>query len=229
MKIIKKLQSYVPPDMGIPLLIALAWNLFVFYFPRPITASRHHFDMTTAFDKWMPVIPWTVIIYFSCYIFWALNYILSCYQPRKESYRFLSAHFLAETAALVLFIALPTTLSRPEGREIKNVFDRLLAYLYSIDSADNLFPSLHCLVSWMCVIGVRNNEIVPKWYKIFSYVFTLMIFITVLTTKQHVAADILSGVIIAELSYRFTDKIGLTKLFEKIHCKLYHLGPTTES
>ncbi len=215
--------------MGFPLLLSLAWNIFVFYFPRPITSSWHHFNMTTSVDRWMPVLPWTVIIYFSCYIFWGINYILACWQERKEAYRFLSAHFLAETISLVLFFVLPTTLERPEGREVKNIFDQLLCYLYSIDSADNLFPSLHCLISWFCVIGVRKNEKVPTWYKIFSYVFTFTIFITVLTTKQHVVADIISGIIIAELCYQITDKICFSALYGKIHSKLYKLDTKTES
>lgn len=39
--------------------------------------------------------------------------------------------------------------------------------LYWIDAADNLFPSIHCLVSWLCWIGVRRRRDIPYGYSFF--------------------------------------------------------------
>lgn len=228
MKTIKKLLALVPPHMGIPLMFALAWNCFVFYFPRLFTAGMKHYDMTSSLDRAVPVLSWTVVIYFGCYIFWGLNYIMACRQSKEMGYRVLSADFLAKVVSLVFFFAIPTTLARPENIEVHNIFDRLLRYLYSIDSPDNLFPSLHCMVSWFCVIAVRRNPTVPRWYRIFSYIFTFMIFITVLTTKQHVIADIFAGVFIAELCYQLTDAIGFSGLYRRVHERIFRIAKDTE-
>ena len=73
--------------------------------------------------------------------------------------------------------------------------------LYQVDRASNLFPSIHCLVSWLCFVGVRGKKHIPKWYQVCSCVMAIAVFVSTLTTKQHVVIDVLGGVILAEVSY----------------------------
>ena len=73
--------------------------------------------------------------------------------------------------------------------------------LYSIDSPENLLPSLHCYISWLCWIGTRKNSHIPKWYQYTSLAIAVAICISTLTVKQHVFADLVTGVLLAELSY----------------------------
>ena len=65
----------------------------------------------------------------------------------------------------------------------------------------NLFPSIHCLVSWFCFVGIRGRKEIPRWYRIFSCVAALAVCVSVLTTKQHGAIDIAGGVVLAELCF----------------------------
>ena len=79
--------------------------------------------------------------------------------------------------------------------------DWALSVTYQSDSPDNLFPSLHCFMSWLCWIGVRGNDHVPKWYRNLSLVIAIAICISTLTVKQHVFVDAVAGVLLAEICY----------------------------
>ena len=93
--------------------------------------------------------------------------------------------------------------------------------LYEVDAADNLFPSIHCLTSWLCVIAVRGNEKIPKWYRAASVLIALSICVSTLTTKQHVIADGIAGVLLAEGSYFLTKKSGFLKWYGDSVTALY--------
>ena len=58
------------------MLTAFVWNELVYLGARFITGSRRHYDMTTALDRRIPFLPWTITIYFGCFVFWTINYYL---------------------------------------------------------------------------------------------------------------------------------------------------------
>ena len=106
------------------------------------------------------------------------------------------------------------------------MFENAMKCLYSMDAADNLFPSIHCLTSWLCIIAVINQERVPKAYKVISVILAILVCISTITTKQHVIVDVIAGVMLAEFSRRLAPKA--LKLmqhyrFGEYHPKIYRL------
>lgn len=189
-------------------LLALLWNEVVYLGARWIAHSWHHYDLTLSMDALVPFLPWTVSIYFGCYLFWAINYYLCAKQPEAERNRFFCADILAKSVCFLFFLVLPTTNVRPEITG-NGLWDIGMKLLYSIDAADNLFPSIHCLNSWLCWVGVRKDKAVPLVYRWISFVLAVAVCITTLTTRQHVIADVISGVFLAEVCYCIT---GLEKV-----------------
>lgn len=196
------------------LVVAVLWNEAVYLGARQIAQSWHHYDMTTAIDRLVPFLPWTVSIYFGCYLFWCINYYLCTAQERPERDRFFCADVLSKGICFVLFLLIPATNIRPEIIG-ETVWDTLMKLLYSIDAADNLFPSIHCLVSWLCWIGVRKRKDIPVLYRLFSLAMAVAVCLSTLTTRQHVIADVIGGVALAEISYML---VRCTKL-----CKYYSI------
>ena len=74
----------------------------------------------------------------------------------------------------------------------------MLQWLYTMDAPVTLFPSIHCLLSWLCWRGFCKLEH-PRWMNGLSLLFTLAVFASTVLVKQHYAADILGGVAVAEL------------------------------
>ena len=74
------------------------------------------------------------------------------------------------------------------------------------NSPSNLFPSIHCYVSWMCWKGVEGSEKVPKWYQRFSLVFAILIIISTQVLKQHYIVDAAAALLLVEFFWRFYQK-----------------------
>lgn len=181
-------------------LLALSWNQLVYYGGSLIAGNAPHDDWTLALDRLTPFLPWTVSIYFLCYLFWMITYLLAAGQRKEFAYRFFFADFLAKAVCLICFVFLPTTNLRPvvEGNSLWEV---LMRFLYQIDAPVNLFPSIHCLVSWLCWLGVRDRKEFPRWYQRFSFWMAAAVCLSTLTTKQHVILDLIGGIILAEISW----------------------------
>lgn len=208
----KRSSQWIPSYAIIPLIFCLMVNTLVYNGSMKINSNRYHYDFTTSFDQKVPLIPSFLIIYFGCYLFWAVNYILIAKQGKEHFYRFQVADVLSRIVCFIFYVFLPTTNIRPEivGDDI---FMKGLQWLWQIDPANNLFPSIHCLVSWFCYIGIRGQKKVPKWYRVASCIFALLVFISTQVTKQHYIVDVFGGVILAEVSYFIGRKTSLYRLF----------------
>lgn len=156
--------------------------------------------MTTYIDQLIPFLSWTVSIYLGCYLFWGINYFLCATQNKSERQRFFCADALAKGICFLLFLLIPTTNIRPEITG-ETFWDNLMILVYQLDAADNLFPSIHCLVSWLSWIGVRKRKDISIYYRYFSLVMAIAVCISTLTTKQHVIIDVIGGILLAEVSY----------------------------
>ena len=163
--------------------------------------------------------PQFLIVYFGCYIFWAVNYILAARQEKEQIYRFFTADLISRCVCLIIFLAYPTTNTRPviEG---SGFWDLLAGWLYSIDAADNLFPSIHCLVSWFCFLGIKDQKRIPAWYKGVSFVLAVLVFLSTLFTKQHVLVDVAGGVILAQICFMLGQKTEIWHIYERVGSKI---------
>jgi len=197
-----KPQQNKPPraETVVVLLLAFFCNEAVYLGARRIAHTWPHYDMTTPLDQMIPFLPWTITVYLGCYVFWAANYYLCARQAPAERDRFFCADLLAKLVCFALFLLIPTTNIRPEITG-GTIWDSAMALLYRLDRADNLFPSIHCLVSWFCWIGVRHRKDILAWYRRFSLAAATAVCLSTLTTVQHVLADAAGSLLLAELCW----------------------------
>lgn len=216
---VKHLEPIVPLYAVVPLICCFILNSLVYYGATVINANRVHYDLTLDFDRKVPVIPAFIIIYFGCYIFWITNSILIAKISKKSCMRFVFAYITSISICALLYVAMPTTNVRPEITGT-GVFESLMRVLYQIDKPENLFPSIHCLLSWFCYIGLRGRKEIPKSYRIFSCIFAILVFLSTQFTKQHYIVDVFGGVIIAEVMYYICKNNkwynGMEKIFDMI-------------
>lgn len=174
-------------------------------------------DMTTALDRKIPVQPMWTLVYVGAYLFWAVNYVLMA--RGRDWYRIMAAEATAKLICGLFFVLLPTTNIRPMVQG-SDVGAWLLRLIYQIDAASNLFPSIHCLESWICFAGLRGRKNIPLWYRIFSGIFAAAVCISTLTTRQHVLADVIAGVLLAEAALFLSRRFGRGRYLERIFCNL---------
>jgi len=219
MNYLKNLISKCKRKNHVPVLtlavLSLSTNMVTYFGTRVFTKYFQHHDMTLEFDTNTPFIPWTVAIYLGCYLFWIVNYILGCFQDDEETMRFWCADFFAKLVCLAFFVLLPTTNIRPIITDT-DIWSKGMLWLYRNDPANNLFPSIHCLTSWFCVIAIRKQKNIPSWYQAVSVIIALSICISTLTTKQHVVVDVFAGIFLAEFAYWFVQKSGFINFYKKM-------------
>ncbi len=209
------LSRIIPATRIFPPLAALAVNMAVYCGSRLIAGGWHHYNIETRFDRMIPFFPPSVVIYLGCYLFWAVNYILIARLEKKDACRFFAADFLSRMVCFVIYLVFPTTNTRPQiGTD--GFFEKIMSLLYRADAADNLFPSIHCLVSWFCYIGIRGKKEVPAWYRGASCVMAVLVCVSTLTTKQHVIVDVAGGVILAEVCFSVAKNERVWKAYGKV-------------
>lgn len=215
MALILHIRHLIPSYAAFPLFFALLWNQAVYYGARIATASFPHYDLTTYFDRLIPVVPFFTSIYFLAFPFWAAGYILSVRISRDQAMTLLCGDFLSKGVCLVFFLLFPTTNIRPEiaGR---GIWEALLLWLYQTDSPDNLFPSIHCLVSWLCFAGIRRQPTIPLPCQAATLFMALLVFLSTLFTRQHVIADVLGAIVIGEACYRIASLPRVRGCYGKI-------------
>lgn len=206
----ERLFKIVPRYACIPLISVVLVNFTVYYVGRCITKDVVHHNLQFAFEEKIPFWPWMILVYFGCYLFWIHNYISVSKLDRKHALRMYLTDILSKLTCFVFFILLPTTMDRAVITG-DGIFDNAVRFLYQIDAADNLFPSIHCLVSWICFIGVRGRKEVPKWYQVVSLILAILVCISTLTLKQHVIVDVIAGILIPELIFFILGRFILTK------------------
>ncbi|QCX34694.1 phosphatase PAP2 family protein [Caloramator sp. E03] len=203
MKVIRKIYDFIPQYAIMPLLLCVIINFYVYSGARLFYKNRAFHNLTTNLDNMIPVVPAFIIFYFGSYLFWIFNYILISRISQESCYRLAISDILGKLTCFIIYVAFPTTNIRP-NITTSGVFVDMLKFLYNVDAANNLFPSIHVLVSWYCFIGLRNNKTIPAWYKYFSLFMAIMISISTLTTKQHVIADVIAGVVLAEATWQLS-------------------------
>lgn len=213
----KRIDPICPLFAIIPLISCFALNMIVYSGTMVLCADWYHYDFTTSLDRAVPLVSEWMYIYFGCYLFWIANYILVARINRDKPsmfYRFVFTDMLSRIVCGVFYLLLPTTNIRPDI-VVNNFSDWLLQFLYNVDQPTNLFPSIHCLVSWLCFVGIRRSKLVPNWYKAFSCIFALLVVLSTQFTKQHYWVDAVSGILFAEILYWIGQHVSAYRPLER--------------
>jgi len=211
MKLKHCFDKLLPQYTRLPLLGCVILN-FAVYFGTSLF-DLNYVNLVTPADRLIPMIPSAVIVYVLAFPFWVINYILIA-RENSENCGILFGEMAAKLICLLFFLLLPTEtdLPRVEG---KDFFSWLVRLIYFMDRPVNLFPSIHCLESWLCWRGLFGCKKVCKGYKAFSLVFALMVFASTLLIHQHLIVDVPSAVIVAEIGLFMSRKLQLGERYAR--------------
>ena len=150
-------------------------------------------------DLNVPLLPNTVWVYVSEYLYFAFIYWL-CRETRNLNKYFYS--FMAlQIVSSIIFILWPTTYPRdsyPLPVDLNALTQFGFSTLRSADSAANCCPSLHVSSVYLCSF-IFLDEQRAKFPFVFLY--GTLITLSTLTTKQHYLVDVVTGFLIAVVFY----------------------------
>ena len=168
--------------------ILLGYLLFcIFYLGAHRLAVRDPYPLqTSAFDRAIPFIPWTIAVYLSQFLFLFLALWLQTDSARLT--RAFAALAIGTILSCAIFILWPTTVPRPPVRNA--AFDAL--WLFDVPA--NCFPSLHTALAAIAAFFWPRRG---RWLAI---LWAAAIILSTLTTKQHVAIDVVGGLAVAAVA-----------------------------
>lgn len=196
--------KWIPTGSIFPYLLVFAFQTIAYFVTELFAKSITRHNITTSIDQKVPVIPVFIYIYFGCYLFWLINMMLGGRVSKEHFYKLCTTSVICTILCACIYLVYPCTLTRPEIK-VTDVNTFFLDVLYKIDQPVNLCPSLHCLTSWLCVISVRKQKSIPTGYRIFSYIYALLILISTQVLKQHVLIDLITGVLVAEIIWQIVN------------------------
>ena len=176
-----------------------------------------------AIDDRFHVVPFFVAVYVFAYAFWFVAPVAASLTKRRNFVNYAVGLSLGFFIGFLFFAFMPTVMDRAaEGLmdigERPGFLRALLRWLYSFDGGEtavNLFPSYHCLVSVYCYLAVRKQPEISKGFRAYSLVTALLICLSTLYTKQHYIPDVIGGVAIAVGCYALVEKLDPGKKWDK--------------
>jgi membrane-associated phospholipid phosphatase len=180
------------------LMYSFAYALYYItnHFPivTPVLLPMGWIDLNT------PFMPWTVLIYMSEYFYFAFVYILLRREDNINKY--LYSYFFAQIVACFIFIVYPVTYPRelfPIPTDIPLWLQGMWTWLRTADAPTNCLPSLHVTSVYLSAFAFITDK-QKKLFWVF-FIWSTLIALTTLTTKQHYLVDIITGIMLASFCY----------------------------
>lgn len=214
----KKYEVLFPSYIFIPLLLLLFMNFITYFCSKIITNHLYHYTPSTIIDDVIPLVPIFIIVYILAYVQWIVGFIVIARESKMVCYKYLSAELIAKFICLIFFFLIPTTMIRPEICN-NSLLLGLVNFIYMIDAPVNLFPSIHCLESWLVFRGSLACKKVTSIYKIVTFIFSILVCLSTVFVKQHLIVDIFGGILVVEIGILLSNKFNTGIIFEKINIK----------
>ncbi len=215
----KFLDTVVPSFVRLPLLLAVGTNMLTYYLvPILLGENIHRYDlawMSAGLDDWLPFVPFFVLFYALAFAQWGFSYIFHCRESAQLCYRMVVADIIAKLICLVCFVLLPTEIVRPEITG-NSIWEWATGIFYATDKPINLFPSIHCLESWICFRTAMMMEKRNGWYITAQGILTVLVMASTVLIKQHFVIDIPAGVLVVEIGLFLSDRCGLWRVLRKV-------------
>jgi membrane-associated phospholipid phosphatase len=143
----------------------------------------------------LPFIPAFIYFYISYHVLIVFSLFVYALQADHlpTLRRFVFALVTSVLIAAIIFILLPTTVTRPmiNGDSLSL---RITQFVYSNDQPYNCFPSLHVTWSLICCYYLQKQIGFRRFLTLLNSMLFIMICLSTLFVRQHYVLDVIGGV-----------------------------------
>ncbi len=210
----------------LPLFLFFIAYLLLFSLIEQAEAPEYHYTYMRI-DRLIPFCEFFVIPYFA----WFLMIPCVCFYllMKKESeYRRMSYMLVFGMSVFIVFsLIVPTKLYlRPYFIPGDNICSRMVAYLYSIDTSTNVFPSIHVYNTCVAMQAVMrsNTRLFRKpVMRVGIDLLSILIILSTVFIKQHSLLDVVGALLLFVLADRLVNvyegNVAAEPLFGKKRAK----------
>lgn len=185
------------------------------YLEHTVTKFTKYHVMHTALDDEIPFCEYFIVPYLLWFAYVAVAILFFFFRNKDDYYRLCAFLFFGMTVSLIICSFWPNgTNFRPQIDPDKNIFSRIVAELYQVDTCTNVFPSIHAYNSIGVNIAVqRSGEIRRlrhgKLIQRASSLLMLSICLATVFLKQHSVLDVAGAIVMAFIMYGLVYGFGV--------------------
>ena len=189
---------------------ALIYITWFSYLEKTINHQVSFHVMHAALDDKIPFCEYFIIPYMLWFAYVAVAVLYFMFKNRDDFYRLCAFLFSGMTISLIICSVFPNgTDFRPILDPAKNIFTRIVAWLYRTDTCTNVFPSIHCYNSIGVTIAVLHSQDIAaskhgRLVKFASTILAILICMSTMALKQHSVYDVAGAIILASIVFEFT-------------------------
>jgi membrane-associated phospholipid phosphatase len=188
------------------------------------------------FNEKVPFWPWTIYPYVVAYPFWAATFIYISMRSKENMYKITVITLVTfiicgiwyffwqsdvESWRLTSGLFLNNDYLTP--RTDLNFTESLVMWIYQAAGPRNALPSMHTLMSWLCILTIRLDRKMPMVAKVIIWTLSIAIIVATQTLKQHYVIDLIAGIALAELAFWLLKDTKLVTIFKGWMTKLNKL------
>ena len=189
------------------LKLMLYWPIYglLFVFVERYYPVSSYYPMHCAVDDWIPFCEVFVVAYMLWFLFLAGTLLYLLFYDVEIFTRTFGFLFYFTVGVLIFMIFPNCQQLRPESFVRDNVFTKLVAMFYSIDTNTNVCPSLHVAGSFGAMFGIwHSKRFRSVWWKISSAALVVLITLSTIFIKQHSVIDCMAALPLTALGYLFS-------------------------
>lgn len=173
--------------------------------------------ISTPLDEKIPFVPGFIYIYMIWYPFLIYSFYV-IFKYNKEKYiKLILTTILSLLILYIFFIVFPSEVVRPEVNSFHDITSFVIYMVYKTDTPTCCFPSGHCLLCFILLYNLLDNNRLPKKFKYPAIIINILIIISTLLVKQHVIYDVIGSFVLATINYYFVVNL---KYFDEIKRKM---------
>lgn len=188
---------------------AFIYIIWFSYLEKTINSHVNYHIMHAALDDKIPFCEYFIVPYMLWFVYVAAAVLYFMAVNKDDYYRLCAFLFSGMTISLIICSVFPNgTDFRPLLDPRKNIFCRIVAWLYRTDSCTNVFPSIHCYNSIGVAIAVLRSENIAAakhgaLVKHGSTLLAVLICMSTMALKQHSVYDVAGAIILASIVFGF--------------------------
>lgn len=176
----------------------------------------------TGLDDLIPFVEFFIVPYLLWFLYVAVVFVYLFFKNKQEFYQYCIFLFTGMTLFLLVSTVYPNGhLLRPASFERNNIFILAVQILYQVDTATNIFPSIHVFNSIAAHRAVVKNETLKNnvWIRRGSFFLMTSIILATVFLKQHSTLDVIAGILLGILMNRLVYHTDFSALRTRAEAK----------
>jgi membrane-associated phospholipid phosphatase len=169
-------------------------------FDKTLDFLNDRIDFRCNTDDLIPFCEYFIVPYVLWYGYVAVVMIYMMLKDKSDFKKMCVFLYVGMTIFLIISTLYPNGhLLRPDNYERDNIFTHLCAILHRVDTATNIFPSIHVYDSIGVHLAIVYNEKMKKnkWLCIASTILMVSIVLSTVFLKQHSVWDVIGAAVLA--------------------------------